>query len=104
MYWLFIVFLGIEEGVFSLLQKVAKCRAQELLPLWCDAAFELPMVASPLGEAGRELKKVKEMKRPKEMYTLTDARKYFQDTLETPKGASAGFVCVFAPVATPKTW
>ena len=24
---------------------------QELLPLWCDTAFELPMVASPLGEA-----------------------------------------------------
>jgi len=22
-----------------------------LLPLWCDTAFELPMVASPLGEA-----------------------------------------------------
>lgn len=26
-------------------------RQLELLPLWCDTAFELPMVASPLGEA-----------------------------------------------------
>eukprot|EP00913_Durusdinium_trenchii_P008766 g8232.t1 len=47
----------LKESVLTMLTSetrgLADCagRVEELMPLWCDTAFELPMVSSPLGEA-----------------------------------------------------